>query len=58
MRRLVKEQGLGILETEKPVYKCFLVNIEYDKNLPKYFNSNFKLMNRKLKNSFETQWTF
>jgi 8-oxo-dGTP pyrophosphatase MutT (NUDIX family) len=50
MRRLIKEKGLGILETEKPVYKCYLVQIDYDKNLPNYFNSNFKLMNRKLKN--------
>lgn len=50
MRRLIKEKGLGILETEKPVYKCYLVQIDYDANMPKYFSGNFKLMNRKLKN--------
>ena len=49
MRSRIKENGVGIITTEKPIYKSFIIKIDYDPLLPKYFNSNFKLMNRKLK---------
>ena len=50
MRARIKENGIGVITTEKPIYKSFIIKIDYDPLLPKYFNSNFKLMNRKLKN--------
>ena len=53
MKKLLKQQTLGIVTTDKPVYKCFMIKIPYDPYLPGYFNSNFKLMNRKLKNTVE-----
>jgi 8-oxo-dGTP pyrophosphatase MutT (NUDIX family) len=49
MRKMIKENGVGVATTEKPIYKCFIVQIDHDPLLPTYFNSNFKLMNRKLK---------
>ncbi|MGI9554357.1 MAG: NUDIX hydrolase [Vampirovibrionia bacterium] len=53
MRTMIKNNCLGVLETKEPVYKCFLIKTDYDFSLPKYFNSNFKLMNRKLKTEVE-----
>ena len=49
MRKMIKENGVGVITTENPVYKSFIIKVDYDPVLPKYFNSNFKLMNRKLK---------
>lgn len=53
MRSMIKNNCLGVLATKEPVYKCFLIKIDYDFSLPQYFNSNFKLMNRKLKTEVE-----
>jgi 8-oxo-dGTP pyrophosphatase MutT (NUDIX family) len=53
IRNMIRTKGIGTVVTDKPVYKCYIVKIQYDPYLPGYFNSNFKLMNRKLKKEVE-----
>jgi 8-oxo-dGTP pyrophosphatase MutT (NUDIX family) len=48
MRRAYKQNGIGVITTPTPIYKCYVLYVEYDKQLPIYFNNNFKLMKRNL----------
>ena len=48
LRNKIKNNSITVLETKEPVYKCYLFKVDYDKNLPEYFNQNFKLMKKRL----------
>lgn len=51
MKKLIENNSVGVISTDKPIYKCYMIKINYDANLPFYFNSNFKLMRRRLTNA-------
>lgn len=48
LRKRVKDNLISLLETNKPIYRSYIFKINYNPNLPIYFNNNFKLMKKKL----------
>ena len=48
LKKQVKQHLITIIESEKPIYRSYFFKVPYDANLPQYFNSNFKLMKKKL----------
>lgn len=55
IRKNILNHDLPVFKTKNSRHSCYLMNIEYEKNLPNYINNNFNFIKENLPTIVDTQ---